>query len=103
MISQLRIYTVNRGMMDQWLKLFTETIVPLQEKHGIKIDGMWVNEDDNQFIWVRSFVDAADMESKVASFRSSQEWQAVSDHVMSHLASEDVRDMEPVATAVVET
>ncbi len=50
MISQLRIYTVNRGMMDQWVKHFTETLVPMQEKHGIKIGGMWVNEDKNQFI-----------------------------------------------------
>ena len=57
---------------------------------------MWVNEDKNQFIWIRSFADAADLETKVASFRASPEWRAVSDHVMSHLASEDVRDMEPV-------
>ena len=37
MTSQLRMYTINRGMMDQWVKLFTETLVPMQEKHGIKI------------------------------------------------------------------
>lgn len=99
MISQLRIYTVNRGMMDQWLTLFTETIVPLQEKHGIKIDGMWVNEDKNQFIWVRSFADAADLTSKTGSFSSSSEWLGVSDHVMSHLAREDVQNLEPVSKA----
>ena len=37
MISQLRIYTINRGMIDQWVKHFTENLVPLQEGQGIKI------------------------------------------------------------------
>jgi len=28
MVSQLRIYTINRGMMDSWLKLFHEHLKP---------------------------------------------------------------------------
>ena len=55
MTSQLRMYTINRGMMDQWVKLFTETLVPMQEKHGIKIEGMWVSEDSTQFIWIHTY------------------------------------------------
>ena len=38
------MYTINRGMMDEWVKLFTQTLLPMQEKHGIKIEGMWVSE-----------------------------------------------------------
>ena len=34
MISQLRIYTINRGMMDSWLKLFEEHIRPIPEKEA---------------------------------------------------------------------
>ena len=94
MISQLRIYTVNRGMMDQWIKVFTETMIPMHKKHGIKIDGMWVNEDRNQFIWIRSFADVQEMESK--RFSSFPEWEGVRDHVLSHLAREDVQTMEPI-------
>ena len=94
MISQLRVYTVNRGMMDEWINVFTETLVPMQEQHGIKIDGMGVNEDRNQFIWIRSFADAQDMDSK--RFSSFPEWRAVRDRVLSHLAREDVQTMEPV-------
>ncbi|MEE8518880.1 MAG: NIPSNAP family protein [Dehalococcoidia bacterium] len=96
MISQLRIYTINRGMMDQWVKVFTETLIPMQEKHGIKIDGMWVNEGRNQFIWIRSFADAQEMEAK--RFSAFPEWAGVRDHVLSHLAREDVQVMESVAT-----
>ena len=95
MISQLRIYTVNRGMMDQWVKLFTETLVPMQEKLGIKIGGMWANEDKNQFIWTRSFADAEDLKAKEAAFYESTEWNGAVDHARSHLARIVVQVMEP--------
>ena len=77
--------TVNRGMMDQWVK--AENLVPMQERHGIKVNGMWVNEDRNQFIWIRSFNDAADLAAKEAAFYESDEWKAAVDHTRSHLAS----------------
>ena len=96
MISQLRTYTVNRGMMDQWVKHFTEDLVPMQEKHGIKIEGMWVNEDKNQFIWIRSFADAEDLKAKEAAFYGSPEWNTTVEHTRSHLATVDVQTMEPV-------
>ena len=95
MISQLRIYTVNRDMMDQYVKLFTETLVPMQEKHGIKIGGMWVNEDKNQFIWTRSFADTEDLEAKEAAFNGSPEWNETMDHARSYVARTVVQAMKP--------
>ena len=95
MTSQLRIYTINHGMMDEWVKLFTETIVPIQEKHGIKIEGMWVSEDSTQFIWIRSFTNSEDVKAKEAAFYGSPEWNAVMDHARSHIARTVVQTMEP--------
>ena len=95
MISQLRIYTVNKGMTDQWVKHFTEVLVPMQEKHGIKIGGMWVNEDKNQFIWTRSFADAEDVTAKEAAFYGSAEWSGTVDHTRSHIARTVVQAMAP--------
>ena len=96
MISQLRMYTVNRGMMDQRVKHFNEVLIPMQEKHGIKIDGTWVNADNNQFIWIRSFADAEDLKAKEAAFYGSPEWNAVVDHTRSHIARTVVQAMAPV-------
>ena len=95
MTSQLRVYTINRGMMDQWVKLFTESLVPMQEKHGVKIEGMWVSEDSTQFIWIRSFADSEDVKAKEAAFYGSPEWNAVMDHARSHIARTVVQTMEP--------
>ncbi len=72
MTSQLRMYTINRGMMDDWVTLFTQTLVPMQDKHGIKIEGMWVSEDSTQFIWIRSFADSEDLKVKEAAFYGLQ-------------------------------
>ena len=96
MISQLRTYTINDGMMDQWVKYFSEVLIPMQEKQGIKIDGTWVNQDDNQFIWIRSFADQKDLEAKEAAFYESSEWKAEVDHARSHITGTVVQPMERV-------
>ena len=97
MIYQLRIYTVNSGMMDQWVKFFNETVVPIQERIGMKIDGKWVNADRNQFIWIRSFADAEDVKAKEAAFHAAPEWNAVVEYARSHLARVEVQTMEPAS------
>ena len=94
---QLRIYTINRGMMEPWIKFHTRTAVPLAEKHGIKIEGSWVNEDNNQYIWIRTFDDAEDLEAKTKAFGESPEWSGGGrDLAYSHLARLDVQAMRPV-------
>ena len=49
MVSQLRIYTINRGMMDSWLKVFEEHIRPLHQKLGMPVEATWVNADRTEF------------------------------------------------------
>jgi hypothetical protein len=95
MTSQLRTYTINRGMMDAWVKLFTESLIPMQEKHGIKIEGTWVSDDDTRFIWIRSFASPEDVTAKEPAFYGSPEWNGAVDHARSHIARVDVQTMEP--------
>ena len=39
MISQIRIYTINKGEMDNFLKHFKDDIMVLHEKIGVPIVG----------------------------------------------------------------
>jgi hypothetical protein len=64
MISQIRIYTINKGEMDNFLKHFKEDIVALHEKIGIPIVGTWVNRAQNEFIWIRNYKDKAELDAK---------------------------------------
>src|SRR5580765_4814187 len=64
----VRIYTINKGEMDNFLKYLKEDIVPLHEKIGVPIVGTWVNRPQSEFIWVRTYKDKAEMEAKNKEF-----------------------------------
>ncbi len=55
-----------------------------------------MNEDNNQYIWIRTFDDAKDREVKLAAWLESTEWKSARDLVFTHLARLDVQAMRPV-------
>ena len=71
MISQIRIYTINKGEMDNFLKHFKEEIMVLHQKIGVPIVGAWVNRPKNEFIWVRTYEDKAELEAKTKEFQAA--------------------------------
>ena len=71
MISQIRIYTINKGEMDNFLRHFKEDIVALHEKIGIPIVGTWVNRAQNEFIWVRNYKDKAELDAKTKELQAA--------------------------------
>ena len=99
MVSQLRIYTINGGMMDSWLKLFEEHLRPLHSKYGMPVERTWVNADRTEFIWVRNFQNAEEIEEKSAVYVASPERQALGALPGSHIAKLEVRVIEPVLTS----
>ena len=96
MIYQLRTYTVNKGMMDDWINLFNDKLVGIMADNVIKVEDAWVKLDKNQFIWIRSFASAEDVTVKEAAFYASAEWTVVVDHARAHLARIQVEPMESV-------
>ncbi len=96
MVSQLRIYTINPGMMDSWLKLFEEHIRPVHGRLGMPVERSWVNAENNEFVWVRGFRDAEEIPAKEEAFFASPERQALGDTPQKHIAKLEVRVIEPV-------
>lgn len=91
-VAHLRTYTINKGQMDAWLKLFNEKLVPLLDEHEINVEGAWLNEEKTQFIWVRSYGDSTtDIEKKEAAFYGSEWWKANVDMVRSHIAHREIK------------
>ena len=99
MVSQLRIYTINRGMMDSWLKLFDEHIRPIHQGLGIPIEATWVNADRTEFLWVRSFNTVEEIPEKEAAYFASPGRKALGDKPTSHIAKMEVRVIEKVLAA----
>ena len=96
MVSQLRIYTINKGMMDDWLALFPK-LIPVMEDAGIKVESTWVNEERTKFIWIRSYGDSVEnIATAEAAFYGSEWWLANVVHVRSHLAHREIVQIETV-------
>lgn len=93
MISQIRIYTINKGEMDNFIKHFREDIVPLHEKIGVPIVGAWMNRPQNEFIWVRNYQDKAEMEAKTKEFQAAV--AAAGIKLGGNVAKMEVRETEP--------
>jgi len=97
MVHELRIYEIKPGMMDSWLKLFNEDIVPLAKKTDVPVEGAWVSPDRTQFIYLRNYNCTEDeIEAKMAAYWATPERQALGDIPGSHIATMDVRLIEPV-------
>jgi len=95
-IAHLRIYTINKGMMDSWLQKFQE-LIPVMAEHGIKVESTWVNDEGTQFIWIRSYGDAVEnIETAEAGFYGSEYWVANVDEVRSHLAHREIVQIESI-------
>ncbi len=89
-VTQVRIYTINRGMLDSWISLFNEKIVPTSAQYGVKVIGAWANRPQNEFIWVRTF----DSDDTLKTYESSPERAQYTGQTGSHIAKIEVRTVE---------
>jgi len=94
MVDQMRSYTINKGMMDSWEKLFESAIKPVHETMGVPVVATWVNAERNQFIWVRRFADGDDVPAKEAEIRESAGFKAMGSQPGEHIAKMDVQNLE---------
>ncbi len=95
-VAHLRTYTINKGMMDDWLALFPK-LIPVMEEAGIKVESTWVNEERTKFIWIRSYGDSVEnIATAEAAFYGSEWWLANVVHVRSHLAHREIVQIETV-------
>jgi hypothetical protein len=90
MVTQVRIYTINRGMLDSWIELFNAKIVPTSAKFGVHVVGAWANRPQNEFIWVREF----ESDDKLKVYENSAERAAYTGQTGQHIAKIEVRTVE---------
>ncbi|HEX5371060.1 MAG TPA: NIPSNAP family protein [Dehalococcoidia bacterium] len=101
MQAQVRIYTINKGEMDAFLKHFREEVLPLHESIGWPVVATWVNRPQNEFVWIRTYSDAADLEAKTKAFQEGRAARNIT--LGAHVAKMEVREVEeafvPAVTA----
>ena len=86
MASELRLYTINRGQMEEFVKVWREGVVPLRQEAGFRVEGAWIVEATNQFAWVVSLPDEEDWEARLGHYYSSPGRKALSPDPVSFIA-----------------
>jgi hypothetical protein len=97
MLAQVRMYTINKGEMDAFLKHFKDEVLPMHQKVGLPVVSTYVNRPQNEFIWVRTFTDEADREAKQKAFRDAATASGI--QLGNNVAKMEVRDVEPAFPA----
>jgi hypothetical protein len=82
-------------MLDAWITLFNDNIVPTSAKFGVNVIGAWANRPQNEFIWVRTF----ESEATLKVYEDSPERAAYSSQTSSHIAKIEVRTVEDALRA----
>lgn len=96
MVSQLRIYTINKGKLDAFVKAWREGVYPLRLKQGFKIDSAWIIEDQNEFIWILTYDGPQDWQTKEDEYYSSTERKALDPDPAQYIAKIEKWFMTPV-------
>jgi len=97
MYAQLRVYTVNRGKMDEWVRWFNEKLTPIAAMASHTIVGPWVNEAMTEFIWIRVYDSSDDAKAKDERFYNSPEWRAIAAEARALIAKTEVTVMNGLA------
>ena len=76
MIYEHRTYTILPGKMEEYVETFGKIIVPLFEKHGAKLVGVWQTEigQSNEFVYILGFQDLNDRDRFFKSIRQDEEF-----------------------------
>jgi hypothetical protein len=90
--AQIRIYTINKGELDTFIKHFKQETKPIHDKVGWPIVASWVNRPQNEFIWIRTYEDAADLEAKTQAFRKEVEAAGIT--LGANVTKMEVREVE---------
>jgi len=98
--SQLRMYTINKGKMDEFVTGWAESIVPLRLKYGFRVDGAWVVQEQNRFVWILSYDGPDDWEARNRAYYESPERKALDPDPAQHIAHMETYLITPVLRKV---
>ena len=73
METQVRRYEIREGQLDEFVKRWHESVVPLRRSYGFRFDGAWCLEETSEFVWVISYDGEGSLEDADARYYTSVE------------------------------
>jgi hypothetical protein len=94
--TQLRVYTVREGLLDEWASKWRELVVPLRLEFGFEIHGAWLDREKNQFVWVLSYAGPESFAERNAQYWASSKREQMRLDPKDYLLETDVREVNAV-------
>ena len=76
MIVELRQYTALPGQRQNWVDYMEDVIIPFQREKGMTIVASFVaSEDEDTYIWIRTFSSEEERKRLYAAVYDTPEWE----------------------------
>jgi len=72
MLIQIRIMTIKDGKLDEFVKLYYETLEPIMHDLGLRNFPRFTNPPRSEFFWIRAFNDEAHMHEQRALYSGAE-------------------------------
>lgn len=93
MITELRRYRIRPDMLDSWVEFFREA-AQRNEAGGSQVEFAGVDRETSTFIWLRTYADEADRETRKGAFYGAGWWSEREAFAMDHVVEYDVTFLE---------
>lgn len=93
---QLRMYTINRGALDDFVREWGVKIKPLRLKLGFTIFGAWTIRESNQFVWLMGYDGLKQWEEVDREYHLSPERRLMDPDPARHIARIEHFFVDPV-------
>ncbi|MET8051994.1 MULTISPECIES: NIPSNAP family protein [unclassified Streptosporangium] len=93
---QHRIYTIQEGLLEEWVEKWHSLVVPLRREFGFEVHGAWLDHERNQFIWVLSYDGPESFRERNQEYWDSPRRVAMDVDPALYLVGRIIRDVTPV-------
>ena len=90
MIGEMRIHTINKNQMDEFIEVFRNEFIPHAEESGVSISFTWVNDERTKFAWALTLQEGDEREAAHDRFVSTEWYAQNKTRMHSYFAHTDV-------------
>ena len=94
--SQLRIYEIRPGELDEFIREWRAGVVPLREQFGFRVDAAWVVEGEDRVVWILSYQGEGTFEDSDAAYYVSPERKALQPDPARRIAAQTAWMIRPI-------
>ena len=99
-ILEIRKYTLQAGVRDEFIAFFENRTLEQQKKAGLRVIGQFRSlEDENQFVWIRAYASQAERAEQLRNYYLGADWIEVQDEAGAYIANTEVMLVAPTAAS----